>query len=53
MHRDIKLENIILQEDESGILFCKLADFGWACKYFSEKRSTLCGTPECIFIFKN
>jgi hypothetical protein len=28
----------------------KLADFGWSCQYFSEKRKTLCGTPECILI---
>jgi hypothetical protein len=34
--------------------YLKLADFGWACQFFSEKRKTLCGTPECKNqIFKN
>lgn len=26
----------------------KLSDFGWSCQYFSDKRKTLCGTPECM-----
>jgi hypothetical protein len=36
------------KEKESGDNVIKLADFGWSCQYFNDKRTTLCGTPECI-----
>lgn len=49
IHRDLKLENVMVDEDE-GQPILKLGDFGWACQYFNEKRKTLCGTPECIYI---
>lgn len=37
-----------IDEDKDNGVCLKLSDFGWACQYFSEKRMTLCGTPECI-----
>jgi serine/threonine protein kinase len=46
MHRDLKLENIMLCEEENGNLVAKIADFGWACQCF-RKHKTLCGTPDC------
>lgn len=49
IHRDLKLENIMI-DIEDGVFRLKLSDFGWACQYFDYKRTTLCGTPECIFI---
>jgi hypothetical protein len=36
-------------EVEKSII--KLADFGWSCQYFTEKRKTICGTPECKITF--
>lgn len=51
MHRDLKLENIIIEDNkENNGYVLKLCDFGCACQYFSEKRKTLCGTPECKLI---
>lgn len=42
MHRDLKLENILLTETN-----LKLADFGWSSADDSY-RNTFCGTPEYI-----
>jgi serine/threonine protein kinase len=57
VHRDLKLENVMIAQEEDCLdsdnakikrdKYLKLADFGWACQFFSEKRKTLCGTPEC------
>ncbi|CAN5868107.1 hypothetical protein BH23THE1_BH23THE1_26350 [soil metagenome] len=47
MHRDIKLSNILLHE-ENGKLDLKLSDFGFAKSYEQTDQSleaTLCGTP--------
>lgn len=42
IHRDIKLENVLLNED--GVI--KLTDFGWSNYIFSDEvRDTFCGTP--------
>lgn len=41
MHRDIKLENILLDKN----LSVKLTDFGWSNFYSEEiKRESMCGT---------
>lgn len=58
IHRDIKLENLLLVNSNSGSSNCpsilKLTDFGWsAFLYLEEYRSTFCGTkaympPEII-----
>ena len=45
VHRDIKLGNLLIQND-----ILKIADFGLAVKLNNdeEERSTLCGTPNYI-----
>lgn len=46
MHRDIKLDNILVSVDERGNIYdLKLADFGKAVKFtVQEKFKTFCGT---------
>lgn len=48
MHRDLKLSNILITEDNPRIL--KIIDFGLAVQLqdFNEERETLCGTPNYI-----
>ena len=46
MHRDLKLENIMLIEEDNKLVV-KISDFGWVCQYFNGKKNTLCGTPDC------
>lgn len=43
IHRDLKLENIILTKEKQ----CKIIDFGW-CVQSIKKRSTFCGTTEYL-----
>jgi serine/threonine protein kinase len=47
MHRDLKLENVLIHETAEGMIL-KIGDFGWACQYINDKKNILCGTPECI-----
>ena len=49
IHRDLKLENVLIDETEEGIVL-KIGDFGWACQCINDKKNTLCGTPECIVL---
>lgn len=45
VHRDIKLENFLVDCDEFGNIFVKLSDFGLACKYEHDKPpTTKCGS---------
>lgn len=58
IHRDIKLQNILMQRGENGIIF-KISDFGFACydlsndmkdhidvgEVLAKKYFKLCGTP--------
>jgi serine/threonine protein kinase len=50
MHRDIKLENIMISES----MEFKLADFGSSVHSINQMRNTICGTLACNSIcFKN
>ena len=45
-HRDIKLENILLQKDENGELKVKIIDFGFSIWMAHDQREKIyCGTP--------
>ena len=46
VHRDLKLENILLTSTDPSILDIKIADFGFAKKIkLGEKEELQCGTP--------
>lgn len=45
VHRDIKLENFLVDCDDTGNILVKLSDFGLACKYEQDKPpTTKCGS---------
>lgn len=44
MHRDLKLQNILVDEGHH----IKIADFGWSHFLEAEKRSTYCGTLDYL-----
>ena len=45
VHRDVKLENFLIDTDEDGELIVKLSDFGIACVYDCENPpTTKCGS---------
>lgn len=49
IHRDIKLENILLERKPDGTLKAYIADFGLACMSFEdEEKQYVAGTPEYI-----
>jgi serine/threonine protein kinase len=43
IHRDLKPENLL---DCGGVI--KLADFGWSVHTPSQRRKTVCGTPDYL-----
>ncbi|CAB54507.2 Serine/threonine-protein kinase zyg-8 [Caenorhabditis elegans] len=50
VHRDVKLENLLIVKDEFGELGVKLADFGLAAEMPKDfgVLSTICGTPTYV-----
>ena len=45
VHRDIKLENFLVDIDNDGTIIVKLSDFGLACKYEADQPpTTKCGS---------
>ncbi|CAI2347629.1 unnamed protein product [Caenorhabditis sp. 36 PRJEB53466] len=50
VHRDVKLENLLIVKDEFGELGVKLADFGLAAEMPSDfgVLTTICGTPTYV-----
>ncbi|CAL2036728.1 unnamed protein product [Caenorhabditis brenneri] len=50
VHRDVKLENLLIVKDEYGELGVKLADFGLAAEMPKDfgVLSTICGTPTYV-----
>ena len=45
VHRDVKLENFLVDLDEEQNIIVKLSDFGLACKYDPEEPpTTKCGS---------
>lgn len=50
VHRDVKLENLLIVKDEVGELGVKLADFGLASEMPSDfgVLTTICGTPTYV-----
>ena len=47
MHRDLKLENLLLASP-SDIQKVKIADFGLAKKAQESQMETICGTPQYV-----
>ena len=47
IHRDIKLQNIVLAHVTSNLIqgMAKICDFGWSVYCPKEFRTTICGTP--------
>ena len=45
VHRDVKLENILIQNLQDGIQVLKLGDFGLATKLNEGKLNQKCGSP--------
>ena len=49
IHRDIKLENILIKKPNNDDFIIKLADFGIACKYeVDDEPSMRCGTAIAV-----
>lgn len=48
IHRDLKLENIMLANDKSNSLNLKIVDFGFACRRDSKDAGILCYTLEYV-----
>lgn len=45
VHRDVKMENFLIDSDENANIIVKLSDFGLACKFDKEKPPThKCGS---------
>lgn len=53
IHRDLKLENILVHQEEDQLTHqieyhIKITDFGCSCQYFNKKPTTICGTAEYL-----